>query len=196
MTGVEVESWPCGLRFELGWWDMSEGKGLIIVYTGNGKGKTTAALGAALRAASRGMKTLMMQFLKEKGASAEQGIPPSLSEYITVYPCGKGFVFDGDDIAPHKEAAEAGWRFMEEELKRNKYDILILDEVAAALNLHLLSTENIMNCLSRKAAALHVILTGRDMPEELIGIADTVTEMKEIKHAYQKGIDATPGIDY
>jgi cob(I)alamin adenosyltransferase len=175
---------------------MSERKGLVIVYTGDGKGKTTAALGAALRAAGRGMKTFMIQFLKEEGASSEQGIPPSLSDHITVYPCGKGFVFDGDDRTPHKEAAEAGWCFMEEELMRNKYDILILDEIAAALNLGLLSTDNIKTFLTRKDETLHVILTGRDMPEELIEIADTVTEMKEIKHAYQKGIDAAPGIDY
>jgi cob(I)alamin adenosyltransferase len=175
---------------------MNEGKGLIIVYTGDGKGKTTAALGAALRAASRGMKTFMIQFLKEKGASAEQDILSPLSDKITIYPCGKGFVFDGDDKTPHKEAAEAGWRFMEEELKRNKYDILILDEVAAALNLRLLSAENIKTFLTNKDRTSHVILTGRDMPEELIEIADTVTEMKEVKHAYQKGIDAIPGIDY
>jgi cob(I)alamin adenosyltransferase len=175
---------------------MSERKGLIIAYTGDGKGKTTAALGAALRAASRGMKTFMIQFLKEKGASAEQDIPPSISDHITIYPCGKGFIFDGDDITPHKEAAEAGWRFMEEELTRKKYDILILDEIAAALNLRLLSAESIKTFLTRKDGVLHVILTGRDMPKELIEIANTVTEMKEIKHAYQKGIDAVPGIDY
>jgi cob(I)alamin adenosyltransferase len=175
---------------------MSERKGLVIVYTGDGKGKTTAALGAALRAASRGMKTFLIQFLKEKCTSAEQDIPPSLLEHITIYPCGKGFVFDGDDRTPHKEAAEEGWRFMEEELKRNKYDILILDEIAAALNLGLLSTDNINSFLTRKDVPLHVILTGRNMPEKLIEIADTVTEMKEIKHAYQKGIGAAPGIDY
>ena len=175
---------------------MSESKGLIIVYTGDGKGKTTAALGAALRAACRGMNTLMIQFLKEKGASAEQDIPPPLSEKITIYPCGKGFVFDGDDIRPHKEAAEAGWRFLEEELNHKQYDILILDEIAAALNLHLLPAESIRIFLTDKDRTLHVILTGRDMPEELIEIADTVTEMKEIKHAYQKGIDAISGIDY
>ncbi len=175
---------------------MSERKGLIIAYTGDGKGKTTAALGAALRAASRGMKTLVIQFLKEKGASAEQDISSSLSEHVTTYPCGKGFIFDGDDITPHKEAAGAGWRFMEEELKRKKYDILVLDEIAAALNLHLLSTNTIKTFLTGKNGALHVIITGRDMPEELIEIADTVTEMKEIKHTYQKGINAVPGIDY
>jgi len=175
---------------------MSEKKGLIIVYTGNGKGKTTAALGAALRAAGRGMKTFIIQFLKEKDASAEQNIPPPLSEHITIYPCGKGFVFDGDDITPHKEAAEEGWQFMVDELKRKKYNLLILDEIAAALNLHLLSIESIRAFLAQKDSETHVILTGRNMPEELIEIADTVTEMKEIKHAYQKGIDAAPGIDY
>jgi cob(I)alamin adenosyltransferase len=175
---------------------MNERKGLIIVYTGNGKGKTTAALGAALRASLRGMNILMIQFLKEKGSSAEQDFPAPLSLQISVYPCGMGFVFDGDDITPHKEAAEAGWQLMEEELKRKKYDLLILDEIAAALNLHLLSTENLRTFLTGKDTALHVILTGRDMPEELIEIADTVTEMKEIKHAYHKGIAAAPGIDY
>jgi cob(I)alamin adenosyltransferase len=175
---------------------MSERKGLIIAYTGDGKGKTTAALGAALRAAGRGMKTLMIQFLKEKGASAEQDIPPSLLEYITIYPCGKGFIFDGDDTKPHKEAAEEGWRFMEEELRRKKYNLLILDEIAAALSFRLLYTDTIKTFLMAEDGTLHVILTGRDMPEELIELADTVTEMKEIKHAYQKGIDAIPGIDY
>jgi cob(I)alamin adenosyltransferase len=175
---------------------MEERKGLIIVYTGDGKGKTTAALGAALRASLRGMNILMIQFLKEEGASAEQDISPALSEHVTVHPCGKGFVFDGDDITPHKEAAEAGWQFMEEELRRKKYDLLILDEIAAALNLHLLSTENVKTFLTEKHTALHVILTGRNMPKELIDIADTVTEMKEIKHAYHKGIAAAPGIDY
>lgn len=175
---------------------MSEKKGLIIVYTGNGKGKTTAALGAALRAASRNMKTLIIQFLKENDTSAEQAIPPPLSEYIKIYPCGKGFVFDGDDIAPHKEAAEDGWQLMLAELKRIKYDILILDEIAAALNLQLLSIESVRIFLSQIGDKIHIILTGRNMPETLIEIADTVTEMKEIKHAYQKGIPATPGIDY
>ncbi len=176
--------------------DMNKSNGLIIVYTGNGKGKTTAALGAAFRAASRGMKTLMVQFLKENDISAEQSVPPPLSEYIKIHPCGKGFVFDGDDIAPHKESAEAGWQFMLAELKRIKYDILILDEIAAALNLQLLPVESIKTFLSQKGDEIHVILTGRNMPEELIAIADTVTEMKEIKHAYQKGIPATPGVDY
>jgi cob(I)alamin adenosyltransferase len=91
---------------------------------------------------------------------------------------------------------EAGWRFMEEELKRTKYDMVILDEIASALSFHLLSTDTVKNFLTQKNDALHVILTGENMPKELVEIADTVTEMKEIKHVYQKGIDATPGLDY
>ncbi len=175
---------------------MGNKKGLTIVYTGNGKGKTTAALGAALRAALHSMNTLIIQFLKKKDASAEQELPPALSELITVHPCGKGFVFDGDDLTPHKEAAEAGWRFMEKELGRKEYGLLVLDEIAAALNLRLLTVNIVETFLKEKNGALHVILTGRNMPEELIEMADTVTEMKEIKHAYQKGIPAAPGIDY
>jgi cob(I)alamin adenosyltransferase len=175
---------------------MENKKGLIIVYTGKGKGKTTAALGAALRSATRGMKTLCIQFLKTNGKSAEQQIPPMFHELIHVIPCGKGFVFKGDDIAPHKEAALDGWQLMGEELAKNNYDVLILDEIAAAINLGLLSFEDVREFVKSRRRALHVILTGRNMAEALIDIADTVTEMKEIKHAYNAGISAAPGIDF
>ncbi|MBA4391026.1 MAG: cob(I)yrinic acid a,c-diamide adenosyltransferase [Syntrophus sp. (in: bacteria)] len=175
---------------------MDNRKGLIIVYTGDGKGKTTAALGAALRASGRGMKTLMIQFLKEKGTSAEQDISAPLLENIRIHSFGKGFIHDGDDMGPHRERVEAGWRFLEEELKHGPYDILILDEIASALNFRLLSIDKVITFLTEMQGTLHIILTGRNMPEELVEIADTVTEMKEIKHAYRKGIDATPGLDY
>lgn len=176
--------------------NMDDRKGLIIVYTGDGKGKTTAALGAALRASGRGMKTLMVQFLKEKGTSGEQNLDPPLSENIRIHAFGKGFIHVGDNMEPHRESAEAGWRFLEEELKRKSYNILILDEIASALNFRLLSIDRVINFLRNKPDRLHIILTGRNMPETIVEIADTVTEMREIKHAYQKGIDATPGLDY
>jgi cob(I)alamin adenosyltransferase len=176
--------------------NMDGRKGLILIYTGDGKGKTTAALGAALRASGRGMKTLVIQFLKEKGTSAEQDIDLPLSENIRIHALGKGFIHDGDDIEPHREIAEADWRFLEEELQKGPYDILILDEIASALNFRLLSIDKVVNFLRNKEATLHVILTGRNMPEALVELADTVTEMKEIKHAYGQGINATPGLDY
>jgi cob(I)alamin adenosyltransferase len=138
----------------------------------------------------------MIQFLKQRSVSGEQEVCPSLLKNIEIYPFGNGFIHDGDDIGPHREMVEAGWRFMEEELKRTKYDMVILDEIASALSFHLLSTDTVKNFLTQKNDALHVILTGENMPKELVEIADTVTEMKEIKHVYQKGIDATPGLDY
>ncbi len=176
--------------------NMDVRKGLILIYTGDGKGKTTAALGAALRASGRGMKTLVIQFLKEKGTSAEQDISPPLSENIRIHAFGKGFIHDGDDMGPHREGAEAGWRFLEEEVQKGQCDIVILDEIASALNFRLLSMDKVIDFLRNKQKTLHVILTGRNMPEALVELADTVTEMKEIKHAYGQGINATPGLDY
>jgi cob(I)alamin adenosyltransferase len=170
--------------------------GLIIVYTGNGKGKTTAALGAALRSASRAMKTLCIQFLKSSGKSGEQEIPGALEQFIRVIACGKGFVFKDDEIGPHKRAALKGWQLICEELANNNFDVLILDEIASAINLGLLAIKDVIDFLESRQRSLHVILTGRDMPAELIAMADTVTEMKEIKHAYQSGVAAFLGIDF
>ena len=171
-------------------------KGIIIVYTGNGKGKTTAALGAALRACGHGMKTLMIQFIKEKGQSGEQEICPARIENIEIYPFGRGFVFEGNDLRPHIEKAEEAWLFMVEQLQKEKYDILILDELNAALNLDLLARDRVTGFLAGKDEGLHVIITGRDAPQEIIDLADVVTEMREIKHVYQRGLPAIKGLDY
>ncbi len=175
---------------------MNSKKGLLIVYTGNGKGKTTAALGAAVRAGIHGMKTLFIQFLKKDGESAEQHIPGELGKIIDVFPCGIGFVFKGTDIAPHVHAAGEGWLLMQNRLKQEHYDLLVLDELAAAINLNLLALDDVIDFLETRNAELHVIMTGREMPDKLIAAADTVTEMKEIKHAYNAGIAAAAGIDY
>lgn len=173
-----------------------EGKGIIVVYTGNGKGKTTAALGAALRAAGYGMQTLMIQFIKEKGQSGEQAVCPSRCGDIDIYPFGAGFVFHGDDLQPHIEKADEAWRFMERQLDVKKYDILILDELNAALNLNLLAADRVAGFLAGKDKGLHVIITGRDAPKGIIDRADVVTEMREIKHLYKQGVPAIKGLDF
>lgn len=173
-----------------------QAKGIVIVYTGNGKGKTTAALGAALRAAGYGMKTLMIQFIKEQGQSGEQAACPSRIEDIDIYPFGAGFVFDGDDLQCHIEKADEAWTFMERQLSVKKYDILILDELNAAMNLKLLAVDRVIGFLAGKDQELHVIITGRDAPKEIIDLADVVTEMREIKHVYQQGVPAIKGLDY
>jgi cob(I)alamin adenosyltransferase len=158
------------------------GKGLIIVFTGDGKGKTTAALGCALRAAGYGMRTLMVEFIKEDGKSGEQKVCPSMLKYIDIHAFGTGFSFVGDDIRPYMEIMEKGWIFMEEELKKGKYDLLILDELNVVLDLKLLPFDRVHNFLVEKDDSLHVIITGRNAPKELVKIADIVTEMREVKN--------------
>lgn len=169
-------------------------RGLIIVFTGDGKGKTTAALGCALRAAGYGMRTLMVEFIKEDGKSGEQKICPSMLKHIDIHVFGTGFAFFGEDIRPYMEIVERGWIFMEEEIKRSKYDLLILDELNVVLNLKLLPFERVHNFLIEKDDDLHVIITGKDAPKELIKIADVVTEMKEIKNLSKK-YGAVVGLD-
>jgi cob(I)alamin adenosyltransferase len=173
-----------------------EQKGLIVVFTGDGKGKTTAALGAALRASGHGMNTLMIEFMKEEGKSGEQSVCPAMLKKIDIYPFGMGFVFRGDDPRPHMEIVENAWLFMEETLLKKKYQILILDELSVALSLGLFPVDNVINFLKLKDNALHVIITGRNAPPELIKIADIVTEMKEVKHIFKEGSPATLGLDY
>lgn len=175
---------------------MKKKEGITIIFTGNGKGKTTAALGVALRASGYGMNTLMIQFIKEQGTSGEQKICPSLLKNVDIYPFGMGFIFKGDDLKPHMEMAERAWFFMEETLQKKKYNILILDELSATLCLGLLPADKVVNFLIQKDDALHVIITGRDAPPELIKMADIVTEMKEIKHIYREGVAAIQGLDY
>jgi cob(I)alamin adenosyltransferase len=170
--------------------------GMIIVFTGNGKGKTSAALGIALRASGHGMKTLMIEFIKEKGRSGEQEVCPALNKNIEIYPFGMGFVFRGDDPRPHMAMAEEAWFFLEETLQERKFDILILDELSVVMNLGLLTMERVTSFLAKNVDGLHVIITGRDAPQEIINFADVVTEMREVKHVYQKGITAIKGIDY
>ncbi len=171
-------------------------KGITIIFTGDGKGKTTAALGVALRASGYGMNTLMIEFIKEQGKSGEQKICPSLLKNVDIYPFGMGFIFRGDDPRPHMEMAEQAWFFMEETLQKKRYNILILDELSVVLCLGLLPVDKVINFLIQKDDALHVIITGRDAPPELIKMADVVTEMKEIKHIYREGVTAIQGLDY
>ncbi len=175
---------------------MEKSRGITIVFTGNGKGKTSAAFGIALRASGRGMNTLVIQFLKEEGLSGEQNLCPSVVKNIDIYSFGKVFVFKGDSLTPHIEAVRKGWDFMKGQLLLKRYDILILDELNVAISLGLLPVERVLDFLTEKDTSLHVIITGRDAHLKLIEAAHTVTEMKEIKHIYNKGVTAMVGLDY
>ena len=173
--------------------------GLVIVYTGNGKGKTTAALGLAIRAIGYEHKVCMLQFIKGSWHYGEMDSSKKLEPNFELIAIGKGFVGILDDNSPREEhekyAAEA-LRICREKINSGKYNVVILDEVNYAINLGLIDVQEIIKIIKEKPSNLDLVLTGRDVKEEIIGLADLVTEMKEIKHPFKSGIKAKKGIDF
>lgn len=171
-------------------------QGLVIVYTGHGKGKTTAALGTLLRAWGRGQHVGVVQFIKsEAGNWGETRAARRLRiEWRTM---GDGFTWQSKDIAKTAEKARRAWEFAQEQIVSGSFDILILDEMTYAFRVGVLDVNQVIAWLeAHKPPGMHLIITGRDAPTELIDYADLVTEMREIKHPYQRGIKAQPGIEY
>ena len=173
--------------------------GLVIVYTGNGKGKTTAALGLAMRAVGYEHKVCMLQFIKGSWHYGEMDSSKKLEPNFELIAVGKGFVGILDDNSPREEhekyAAEAV-RICREKIFSEKYDVIILDEVNYAINLGLIDVQEIIKIIKEKPSNLDLVLTGRDVKEEIVELADLVTEMKEIKHPFKSGIKAKKGIDF
>ena len=173
-------------------------KGMVILYTGDGKGKTTAALGLALRAVGRGLKVLMIQFIKEEGSSGEHFSSARLHPEFELIATGKGFVGMAGDTHPfedHKKAAEEGLELARERMLSGEYDVVILDEICNAVNLGLLKLEDVVELIDAKPDKVHLVLTGRDANKELIDRADLVTEMRKVKHPFERGRWARIGID-
>ena len=177
---------------------MSE-DGLVIVYTGKGKGKTTAALGMALRAIGYDHKVCMLQFIKGSWHYGEMDSSKKLEPNFELIAVGKGFVGILDDNSSREEhekyAAEAV-RICREKIFSEKYDVIILDEVNYAITLGLIDVQEIIKIIKEKPSELDLVLTGRDVKEEIVELADLVTEMKEIKHPFKSGIKAKKGIDF
>ncbi|MEE8201266.1 MAG: cob(I)yrinic acid a,c-diamide adenosyltransferase [Candidatus Acidoferrales bacterium] len=172
-------------------------KGLIIVYTGPGKGKTTAALGLAFRAVGSGLKVLMVQFIKGSWHYGELDAVKTFGDQFEIRPMGKGFVKLGGEPDPeHKKAAEEAWGFAREKIFAGDYDMIILDEINYAISYGLLPLDAVLETLKQKPESVHLVLTGRNARNEVIELADMVTEMREVKHPYQKGIGAQRGIEY
>jgi cob(I)alamin adenosyltransferase len=175
------------------------GKGLIIVYTGNGKGKTTAALGIVLRAVGHGLKVGMIQFIKGEWYYGELTSSKRLEPEFEMIAAGKGFVGIIDDDHPiedHLSAAKQALVLAKEKITSGAYDVMVLDEVNYAAKLKLISEQDILEVIAAKPEKTSLVLTGNYMPESVMTVADLVTEMKEIKHPYQKGIKAKKGIDF
>ena len=171
-------------------------QGTIQVYTGNGKGKTTAALGLALRALGHGMKVLMVQFMKGSKKYGEVQIASKLPGF-TLRQYGRNrFVKKGMPDPVDIELAQRGLNFVRRAIRSSKYDIIILDEANVAVDYGLINPAELLEIARNKPDSLELVFTGRGAPRELINIADTVSEVKEIKHHYRKGIPARAGIEY
>ena len=164
------------------------------VYTGEGKGKTTAALGLALRACGSGLKVFLVQFAKGR-PSGELAALARFADLVTVRQFGReGFIL-GEPEPEDRELARAGWR----EARRaasGGYDLLILDEIGIALHYRLVGLEEVRELIRRKPARLELVLTGRRMPDEVLQAADLVTEMREVKHYHARGVAARRGIEF
>ena len=168
-------------------------KGYIHVYTGNGKGKTTAALGLSVRAAYAGLEVYIGQFLKGMDYS-ELKLPEYFSN-ITMEQFGSDYFIEQNPSEEDQKKADIGFKKVEEILLSDKYDLVILDEILVAVSLGLVNSDELLNAIKNKNPKIELVLTGRNASEEIIDIADLVTEMKEIKHYYQKGVQARIGIE-
>lgn len=174
-------------------------EGLVVVYTGGGKGKTTAALGMALRAVGHGYKICMIQFIKGSWHYGEMNSSKKLEPDFELIAVGKGFVGILDDKSSkeeHQEIAKEAIRISKEKIQSGKYNIVILDEINYAVNLGLITVDDVLSLIKIKPPSLHLILTGNYAKEEIIEAADLVTEMTEIKHPFKMGIKAKKGIDF
>ncbi|MBI4132062.1 MAG: cob(I)yrinic acid a,c-diamide adenosyltransferase [Candidatus Sungbacteria bacterium] len=185
---------------------------MLLVFTGNGKGKTTAALGQALRSVGEGKRVLMVQFIKGPWKSGEDDSAKLLATNFKLVKMGKGFVGILGDSLPfeeHQKAAEEGLALAKHEMGSGNWDMVILDEVSNAVHLNLIPKEKVIELFDfikrapasdSSSAAIHrleyLILTGRDAPQEFIDAADLVTEMQDVKHPFEKGVKARRGLEY
>lgn len=170
-------------------------KGYIHIYTGNGKGKTTAAFGLALRAAGAGKKVYIAQFVKGKTYSEIEAIQKYIPE-ITIKQYGLGCFIVKEPTQQDIDAARAGLKEITGILANGKYDVVVLDEATIALFFNLFSADELIRAISGKKWETELVITGRYAPDQLIELADLVTEMREVKHYYTKGIEAREGIEY
>jgi cob(I)alamin adenosyltransferase len=169
-------------------------RGVLLVLTGNGKGKSSSAFGMLARALGHGMKVAVVQFIKGSGSTGEEKFFRQFPE-VSYHIMGEGFSWETQDNERDKLAAQAAWNQAKEILNDNSYQFVILDELNIALKNNLLLLDEVITVLQQRAKMQHVIITGRGAKQQLIDVADTVTEMKMIKHAFKAGIKAQQGIE-
>lgn len=174
-------------------------QGLVVVITGHGKGKTTSALGMVLRAVGHGLKVGIIQFMKGDMYAGEWDGVKKLGDSVELFSTGKGFCgilgnpYSRDE---HRENAQYAIELARDKVERNAYDLLILDEINNARHLKLVDTEQVLDLIKMRPESMHLVLTGRDAHPDVIELADTVSEVREVKHAYRQGIEPQPGVDF
>ena len=176
-------------------------KGLLIVHTGKGKGKSTAAFGLVVRAVGNGMKVGVVQYVKGKWQTGERGVLEKFPEQVEIRTMGEGFTWETQDRARDIRAAENAWEVSKQMIEASrgddpKYDLVLLDELNIVLRYDYLNLAEVVEFLSNKPQMLHVIVTGRNAKPELIDAADLVTEMTMVKHPFRAGVKAQKGIEF
>jgi len=169
--------------------------GLVLVYTGNGKGKTTAALGLVFRALGRGLRVGVVQFIKGKWKTGERMFAEQ-QPGLTFLVMGEGFTWESDDLSRDRRAAEQAWAKAAELIAAGDHEVIVLDEITYAINYGFIALAGVLAALRTRPAHVNVVLTGRNAHDELCEHADLVTEMKSHKHPFEQGHKARPGIDF
>ena len=171
-------------------------KGLLIVHTGKGKGKSTAAMGLAVRAIGNGMKVGIVQFVKGVWATGERKVLDKFPDLCVIKAMGEGFSWETQDRKRDITAAEKAWAMAREMMDDESFDMIILDELNIPLRYENLNIDNVIKVLTAKREKLHVVVTGRNAKEPLIDLADLVTEMTMVKHPFRAGVKAQKGIEF
>ncbi|MBM9512259.1 cob(I)yrinic acid a,c-diamide adenosyltransferase [Desulfobulbus marinus] len=171
-------------------------KGLLLVFTGNGKGKTTSALGLSIRAAGNNMPICFIQFIKGSWKYGELDALKRFDDLIDFHVMGRGFTWKSDDLEKDKALARCGWEKAKEAISSGKYKMVVLDEFTYLLKYGMLEKEEVLQVLKNKPEDVHLVITGRDALPEIIDAADLVTEMQAVKHPYKSGIKAQKGIEF
>lgn len=174
----------------------TEERGLLIVHTGKGKGKSTAAFGMVFRSLGHGMRVGVVQFVKGAWATGERDVLAKFPDLVTIKAMGEGFTWDTQDRQRDLAAARAAWDEAKAMIADPAYDLVLLDELNIVLRYDYLPLEEVVEVLKGKPRDLHVIVTGRNARDEVIEIADLVTEMTEVKHPFRSGVKAQKGIEF
>lgn len=175
---------------------MGQSTGLLVVNTGEGKGKTTAAFGLAMRAIGHGLAVCIIQFIKGKWRSGELEAAKSFGDLLQVHVMGAGFTWQSEDLDRDIAIAREAWHFAAETIAADAHDMVVLDELTYLVKYGMVPEEEVLRVLAARPRHMHVVVTGRDASEGLIELADIVTRMEPVKHPYERGMKAQAGMEF